>query len=48
MSGHLERSFEKYISFQITHLAFVRRRDYFQDPNSDPKETDPELQENLT
>ena len=28
MSGHVERSFEKYISFQITHLAFVRRRDF--------------------
>ena len=38
MSGHLERSFEKYISFQITHLAFVRRRDYFQD-HSDPSKS---------
>lgn len=28
MSGQLERSFEKYISFQITHLAFVRRKDF--------------------
>merc|ERR1711988_838750 len=43
MSGHLERSFEKYISFQITHLAFVRRRDYFQDPNSDPNKSKPEV-----
>ena len=43
MSGHLERSFEKYISFQITHLAFVRRRDYFQDPSSDPNKSKPEV-----
>jgi len=28
MSGHVARSFEKYISYQITHLAFVRRRDF--------------------
>ena len=28
MSGHVARSFEKYISFQITHLAFVRRKDF--------------------
>ena len=30
MSGHVARSFEKYISYQITHLAFVRRRDFQQ------------------
>lgn len=27
MSGMLERSCQKYISFQTTHLAFVRRKD---------------------
>merc|ERR1711953_550701 len=47
MSGHLERSFEKYISFQITHLAFVRRRDYFQD-HSDPSKSNHQLTSFLT
>ena len=35
MSGHVQRSFEKYISFQITHLAFVRRRDFQQQQDQD-------------
>merc|ERR1712223_2172559 len=38
MSGHVARSFEKYISFQITHLAFVRRKDFQEPPASSSSE----------
>merc|ERR1711988_1264932 len=38
MSGHVARSFEKYISFQITHLAFVRRKDFQEPPASSTSE----------
>ncbi len=42
MTGVVERSFEKYMSFQTTHLAFVKRKDVEfppqdQQPSQPPK-----------